>query len=79
MLTVLLVLFSLIGIALIILGWPKVYDSKDELATTGVYKYVRHPEYLGIILLTGGRLIHWPTIQWDSDLPSFGRHVLETL
>lgn len=44
------------------LGWRKVYDSKDELATTGVYKYVRHPQYLGIILLTGGWLIHWPTI-----------------
>src|SRR3989304_4764175 len=28
----------------------------------GVYGYVRHPQYLGLILVTGGWLIHWPTI-----------------
>jgi protein-S-isoprenylcysteine O-methyltransferase Ste14 len=56
------VTLSVTGITLIILGWRKVYNDKDALVTTGVYKHVRHPQYLGIILLSGGWLIHWPTI-----------------
>jgi protein-S-isoprenylcysteine O-methyltransferase Ste14 len=56
------VILSVVGILLIILGWRQVYKAKDTLATRGIYKYVRHPQYLGIILLSGGWLIHWPTI-----------------
>jgi protein-S-isoprenylcysteine O-methyltransferase Ste14 len=56
------VALSLVGIALIVLGWRQVYGAKDGLATGGVYKYMRHPQFLGIVLLSGGWLIHWPTI-----------------
>ena len=56
------VILSLVGVALIVLGWRQVYKTKDSLTTTGVYKYMRHPQYLGIILLSGGWLVHWPTI-----------------
>lgn len=56
------VILSLAGILLIVLGWRKVFRAKDAFATTGVYAHVRHPQYLGIILLSGGWLVHWPTI-----------------
>ncbi len=56
------VILSLAGVTLIILGWREVYKAKDTLATTRIYRYLRHPQYLGLILLSGGWLIHWPTI-----------------
>lgn len=55
-------LVTFLGILLIILGWREIYHAKDRLVTEGVYGYLRHPQYLGIILVTGGWLIHWPTI-----------------
>jgi len=55
-------IIMLIGILLIILGWRKIFKAKRELVTTGIYGYVRHPQYLGILLLTLGMNIQWPTI-----------------
>ncbi len=53
---------TFVGVLLIILGWREIYRAKGGLATQGAYRYLRHPQYLGIILVTGGWLIHWPTI-----------------
>lgn len=53
---------TVVGIILIVLGWKEVYRGKGGLVTSGVYRYVRHPQYLGLILVTFGWLIHWPTI-----------------
>ena len=33
-----------------------------ELATQGVYARVRHPQYVGFILIMFGFLLQWPTI-----------------
>jgi protein-S-isoprenylcysteine O-methyltransferase Ste14 len=33
-----------------------------ELATTGPYAYVRHPQYGGFILIMLGFLLQWPTL-----------------
>lgn len=55
-------LVMLIGGILVIAGWKKVYKTKDKLIKDGIYKYMRHPQYTGIILGTAGMLIHWPTI-----------------
>ena len=54
-------LVTFLGILLIVFGWREVYRAKDRLATQGIYAYLRHPQYLGILLITGGWLIHWPT------------------
>lgn len=36
---------------------------QGELATTGAYAYVRHPQYVGfIIIIMFGFLLQWPTI-----------------
>lgn len=52
----------LIGGKLVITGWKGIYRAKDSLATHGLYAYMRHPQYTGIILITFGMLIHWPTL-----------------
>src|SRR3989304_5506936 len=55
-------LVTFIGVLLILLGWREIYRTRNQLVTRGVYGYLRHPQYLGIILVAGGWLVHWPTI-----------------
>jgi protein-S-isoprenylcysteine O-methyltransferase Ste14 len=52
----------LFGILLIVFGWRKIYRAKGKLVTTGIYAHVRHPQYLGFLLLTLGMNILWVTI-----------------
>jgi protein-S-isoprenylcysteine O-methyltransferase Ste14 len=59
----------LIGFALIVLGWRvihKRYWSKDagsgELVTSGIYRYIRHPQYTGFMLITLGMIFDWATL-----------------
>jgi protein-S-isoprenylcysteine O-methyltransferase Ste14 len=52
----------LFGILLIVFGWRKIYRAKGKLVTTGIYGHVRHPQYLGFLLLTLGMNILWVTI-----------------
>jgi protein-S-isoprenylcysteine O-methyltransferase Ste14 len=56
--TVLIVL----GIILLATGWKKVYRGKSELVTDGLYARLRHPQYLGLIVIVIAFLIMWPTI-----------------
>ena len=51
-----------LGIVLVMQGWSKIYNAKDKLVTDGVYSYSRHPQYLGIFLVTSGFLLQWITI-----------------
>jgi protein-S-isoprenylcysteine O-methyltransferase Ste14 len=51
-----------LGLLFVIAGWRYIYRSKEEIVIKGVYSYVRHPQYLGLILVTLGWLVHWPTI-----------------
>ncbi len=50
------------GLFLISKGWSKIHTARGELVTDGIYRYMRHPQYLGIIIITTGMLIQWPTI-----------------
>ncbi len=52
----------LIGMLLIVFGWRKIYSAKGKLVTTGIYAHVRHPQYLGFLLLTLGMNILWVAI-----------------
>ncbi len=52
----------LAGFILISSGWSHIYRSKGELVTDGIYRYTRHPQYLGLMLITLGLLVQWPTI-----------------
>ena len=52
------------GFILISAAWKVLYDAqqKHTLAATGAYAYVRHPQYVGFILVMFGFLLQWPTI-----------------
>lgn len=52
------------GLILIASAWNVLYKSQKEnkLATTGAYHYIRHPQYVGFILIIIGFLLQWPTI-----------------
>jgi len=49
------------GILLIVFGWKQIHDAKGQLVTTGIYGHVRHPQYLGFLLLTFGMNLEWTT------------------
>jgi protein-S-isoprenylcysteine O-methyltransferase Ste14 len=52
------------GFVLLSAAWKVLYDAQQrhELATTGAYGYVRHPQYIGFILIMFGFLLQWPTL-----------------
>ena len=52
------------GFILISAAWKVLYDAQQRrtLATTGPYSYVRHPQYVGFILVMLGFLVQWPTL-----------------
>jgi protein-S-isoprenylcysteine O-methyltransferase Ste14 len=51
-----------LGFVVIYLGWKKIHSRGDRVVKTGIYAYVRHPQYVGLMLLTLGQVIQWPTI-----------------
>lgn len=51
----------LAGIFLVIFGWRRIFRAKEKLVTTGIYAQIRHPQYLGFVLLTAGIDFLWPT------------------
>ena len=52
------------GFVLIAAAWRVLYAAQEQrvLATTGPYSYVRHPQYVGFILVMLGFLLQWPTL-----------------
>jgi protein-S-isoprenylcysteine O-methyltransferase Ste14 len=52
------------GFWLIAAAWRVLYSAqaRHELATEGAYAYVRHPQYVGFILVMFGFLLQWPTL-----------------
>lgn len=52
------------GFILISVGWKALYDAQQQhrLATSGVYSYIRHPQYDGFIAVMFGFLLQWPTL-----------------
>jgi len=52
------------GFILISVGWKALYEAQRQrtLATTGAYAYVRHPQYVGFVLVMFGFLLQWPTL-----------------
>ena len=52
------------GFVLLSSAWPVLLAAQKQgrLATTGVYGRVRHPQYVGFVLIMFGFLLQWPTI-----------------
>lgn len=61
-----LVSFALVGGGFWLLSraWPVLYDAqrRGDLARTGPYARIRHPQYVGFALIMTGFLIQWPTL-----------------
>jgi methanethiol S-methyltransferase len=52
------------GFVLISAGWKVLYEAQQhhQLAATGVYGRIRHPQYVGFVLVMFGFLLQWPTL-----------------
>ena len=52
------------GFMLIAAGWRVLYEAqrRGTLATTGIYARIRHPHYVGFVLVMFGFLLQWPTL-----------------
>ncbi len=60
---------AVIALVLILNGWFHIYKnywSREKgsgiLVKTGIYRYIRHPQYTGLMLLSLGMLIEWATL-----------------
>jgi protein-S-isoprenylcysteine O-methyltransferase Ste14 len=56
------VAFIATGLSVLAVGWATVYRGRGALVTDGIYRYIRHPQYLGLILIIVGFNIQWPTL-----------------
>ncbi|MBI3058034.1 MAG: isoprenylcysteine carboxylmethyltransferase family protein, partial [Deltaproteobacteria bacterium] len=52
------------GFILLSAAWKMLYEAQREhkLATNGPYAHVRHPQYVGFVLVMLGFLLQWPTL-----------------
>lgn len=56
--------FIIGGFMLLSNAWEILYKAqkKKKLAISGVYKHIRHPQYIAFILIIFGFLVQWPTL-----------------
>ena len=58
--------YAVMGAGFIVLAraWPVLWSAQREkrLATTGPYAAIRHPQYVGFLLIMAGFLLQWPTL-----------------
>jgi protein-S-isoprenylcysteine O-methyltransferase Ste14 len=52
------------GFVLLARAWPVLYraESAGALAESGPYGRIRHPQYVGFVLIMLGFLLQWPTV-----------------
>jgi protein-S-isoprenylcysteine O-methyltransferase Ste14 len=50
------------GIGLLAVGWATVYRGRGGLVTGGIYRWLRHPQYAGLILVVIAFNLMWPTL-----------------
>jgi protein-S-isoprenylcysteine O-methyltransferase Ste14 len=52
------------GFILLAKSWGILYEAqrRHEIAASGPYAYVRHPQYLAFIMIMLGFLLQWPTL-----------------
>lgn len=63
------IVLIIISLFLIINGWYHIYHKywkksigEGNVVKYGIYKYIRHPQYTGFILLTIGMVLEWATL-----------------
>jgi protein-S-isoprenylcysteine O-methyltransferase Ste14 len=60
---------AIVALSLILNGWYNIYKKywsketgKGSLVKIGVYRYIRHPQYAGLLLLSLGMMAEWATL-----------------
>jgi protein-S-isoprenylcysteine O-methyltransferase Ste14 len=53
-----------LGFYLLSAAWSVLYQAQraNQLATTGLYARIRHPQYVAFVLILLGFLLQWPTL-----------------
>jgi protein-S-isoprenylcysteine O-methyltransferase Ste14 len=61
---ILSIVFIFAGFTLLSKAWHVLYHAqrRHQLATTGPYRLVRHPQYIGFVAIMFGFLLQWPTL-----------------
>ena len=61
---ILITILIVLGFWLLASAWKVLYAAQraHRLATTGPYARVRHPQYIGFVLIMTGFLLQWPTL-----------------
>lgn len=61
--------FAVSGLVLIIMGWYQIYhgywkkvDGSQTVVDQGIYARIRHPQYLGLMLIATGMVCGWATL-----------------
>lgn len=55
-------LLVLAGLTLTALGHVTLYSGRGRIVDWGVYRYIKHPQYAGLVIMTGGMLVEYPTL-----------------
>jgi protein-S-isoprenylcysteine O-methyltransferase Ste14 len=50
------------GVVLVMTGHLALYAQEGRIVASGIYRYLKHPQYIGIIVISGGMLIEYPTL-----------------
>ncbi len=63
------IVLVLLGLALILHGWYIIYHGywkkvkgTGQVCKQGVYQYIRHPQYTGLMLISLGMIFGWATL-----------------
>ena len=63
------IIFVIIGLLMIIFGWQAIYHGywkqvkgKGKVVKTGIYKWIRHPQYAGLLIIGIGMILGWATL-----------------
>jgi protein-S-isoprenylcysteine O-methyltransferase Ste14 len=51
-----------LGLSIMWRAWRQIHAAHGVLVTDGMYERVRHPQYVGLFLITVGMLVQWPTV-----------------
>ena len=52
------------GLFLLSAAWRVLHKAQQhgEVAQSGIYAHIRHPQYVGFIIIMSGFLLQWPTL-----------------
>lgn len=58
------IIFIGLGFIMLSAAWNVLYQAQKagKLAVTGLYAKVRHPQYIGFVMIMFGFLLQWPTL-----------------